>query len=267
MNAPIRKGYVDTRFGQVHYRTTISSPGDLSNSVPLVLLHQTASSSVMYEALMNVLAGEYGCIAPDTPGFGESFTPQVAPTIALYAAALHEALSALGVRTCWLFGHHTGASIAVQMAYDHPGFARKLILSGPPYLTAAQRAVFAASIYQVVPSLDGAHLLPLWRRIMGKEPDVPLALAHREFTLTLRAGDQYAAAYRAVFSHDLAAQLPSIACPVHVMGGEFDALRDCLQPAAAAAREGSIQLIPGAGTYVCERQTTLVADVIRRFFR
>jgi pimeloyl-ACP methyl ester carboxylesterase len=267
MNAPIRKGYVDTRFGQVHYRTTISSPGDLSNSVPLVLLHQTASSSVMYEALMNVLAGEYGCIAPDTPGFGESFTPQVTPTIALYATALYEALGALKVRTCWLFGHHTGASIAVQMAYDHPRFARALILSGPPYLTAAQRAAFAARISPVAPAPDGAHLLPLWERIMSKEPDVPLALAHREFTLTLRAGDQYAAAYHAVFSHDLAAQLPFIICPVHVMGGEFDALRDCLQPAAAAAREGSIQLIPGAGTYVCERQTTLVADVIRRFFR
>ena len=267
MNAPIRKGYVDTRFGQVHYRTTLPSPGDLSERTPLVLLHQTASSSVMYEALMNTLAGEYACIAPDTPGFGESFTPSAAPTIALYAEALYDALSALKVRACWLFGHHTGASIAVQMAHDHPGFARRLILSGPPYLTVAQRAAFAANIHPIVPTPDGAHLLPLWQRIVGKEPDVPLALAHREFTLTLGAGDQYAAAYHAVFGHDLAAQLPSIACPVHVMGGEFDALRDCLQPAAAAARHGSMQLIPGAGTYVCERQTALVADVIRWFFR
>lgn len=267
MNAPIRKGYVDTRFGQVHYRTTLSSPGDLSERAPLVLLHQTASSSAMYGALMNALAGEYECIAPDTPGFGESFTPSAAPTIALYAEALYEALSALKVRACWLFGHHTGASIAVQMAHDHPGFARRLILSGPPYLTVAQRAAFAAGVHQIVPCADGAHLLPLWQRIVSKEPDVPLALAHREFTLTLGAGDQYAAAYHAVFGHDLAAQLPSIVCPVHVMGGEFDALRDCLQPAAAAARQGSMQLIPGAGTYVCERQTALVADVIRRFFR
>ncbi|BCX03118.1 MAG: hypothetical protein KatS3mg053_1056 [Candidatus Roseilinea sp.] len=265
MSARIRKGYADTPWGQVHYRMTRSPRA--ASSLPLVLLHQTASSSVMFEKLMDALADDYLCIAPDTPGYGESFTPEVAPSIALYADALYAALQTLGVGACWLFGHHTGASIAVQIAHDHPGFARKIMLSGPPHLTPAQRAAFAERIYPVAPQLDGAHLLPLWRRILDKEPDVPLDLAHREFTLTLRAGAQYAAAYRAVFSHDFAAQLPRIACPIHLMAGEFDALRDCLDPAAAAAQQASKQFIPGAGTYVCERQTALVADAIRRFFR
>lgn len=267
MNARIRKGYADTRFGQVHYRTTAGPDEGPPSSLPLVLLHQTASASVMFEKLMTALSGDYVCVAPDTPGYGESFTPAATPSIALYADVLYEALQALGVRECWLFGHHTGASIAVQMAHDHPDFARKLMLSGPPYLTPEQRAAFAARIRHVAPALDGSHLLPLWQRILDKEPNVPLDLAHREFTLTLRAGDQYAAAYRAVFSHDFAAQLPRITCPIHLMAGEFDALLRCLDPAAAAARQASKQFIPGAGTYVCERQTALVADAIRRFFR
>lgn len=267
MNARIRKGYADTRFGQVHYRITAAPKAGRPSSLPLVLLHQTASSSVMFERLMEALVNDYTCIAPDTPGYGESFTPDADPSIALYANALYEALQALGVRECWLFGHHTGASIAVQMVHDHPDFARKLMLSGPPYLTPAQRAAFTDKIYHVTPALDGSHLLPLWKRMLDKEPEVPLDLVHREFTLTLRAGAQYAAAYRAVFSHDFAAQLPHITCPVHVMAGEFDALRDCLDPAAAAAQRASKQFVPGAGTYVCERQTALVADAIRRFFR
>ena len=40
----MRRAYVDLDHGQVHYRTA-------GTGRPLVLLHQTASSSVMYERL------------------------------------------------------------------------------------------------------------------------------------------------------------------------------------------------------------------------
>lgn len=271
MGEVIRKGYADTRYGQVHVRMSgareARAGAPMASLAPVVLLHQTASSSIMYERVMRALADDYVCIAPDTPGYGESFAPPQPPSIPLYAQALREALDALGVTTCYLFGHHTGASIAVQMASDDPGFVRRMILSGPPYLSPQQREAFKRTIYHVVPAYDGSHLLPLWQRILDKEPDIPLDLAHREFVLTLRAAEQYAAAYRAVFDHDLAAQLEKLTCPVHVMAGEFDPLRDCLEPAAAALRCGSAQFIPAAGTYVCERQHALVVQIIRSFFK
>ena len=43
MSTDLRKGYADTHFGQIHYRAAGSGSG-----LPLVLLHQTASDSVMY---------------------------------------------------------------------------------------------------------------------------------------------------------------------------------------------------------------------------
>ena len=67
----IVKGYVDTPHGQVHYR---SSPGP-PEGTPLVLFHQTASSSAMYEALIGELGDAFWFFAPDTPGFGGTAAP------------------------------------------------------------------------------------------------------------------------------------------------------------------------------------------------
>ncbi|MBK8783748.1 MAG: hypothetical protein IPO22_18520 [Anaerolineales bacterium] len=71
----IRKGYVDTPNGQVHFRQLKKVDG-----VPLVLLHQTASSGMMFEPLMTLLSDSFHTLALDTPGFGASFLP---PTCSL----------------------------------------------------------------------------------------------------------------------------------------------------------------------------------------
>ena len=262
MNSAIRKGYADTRSGQIHFRA--SGRGD---GPPLVLLHQTASNSVMYEPLMGALATQTRCLALDTPGFGSSFALANPPTAQAWSDALFEALTTLGVTACNLFGHHTGASIAAQMAVDHPGFVRAIVLSGPPFLDAAQRALFLkTAVYQIAPSLDSAHLKAVWERIFAKEPEVPLGLGEREALLTLAAGSAYAPAYEAVFNHDFAALLPRIDCPALVMAGEHDSLRAYVELARRALPNGQMRIIPGAGTYVCERQTSIVADVLRDFF-
>lgn len=262
MSTDLRKGYADTRFGQIHYRAAGSGAG-----LPLVLLHQTASDSVMYEPLMRALASDTRLIALDTPGFGGSFAYDSPPTVELWSEALTDALEVLEVRACNLFGHHTGASIAAQIAVDQPGLVRALVLSGPPYLSAAERARFlATAVYRITPSLEGPHLNAVWQRIFAKEPGVPLALGERETLLTLQAGPRYAPAYEAVFSHDFAALLPRIACPTLVMAGEHDSLRAYVEPAWRALPNAQMRILPRAGTYVCERQTEAVAALLRAFF-
>jgi pimeloyl-ACP methyl ester carboxylesterase len=262
MSTDLRKGYADTRFGQIHYRAAGSGSG-----LPLVLLHQTASDSVMYEPLMRALAAETRLIALDTPGFGGSFAFDGLPTVERWSESLNDALDALGVSACNLFGHHTGASIAAQIAVDRPDLVRALALSGPPYLSAEERARFlATAVYRITPSPDGAHLSAIWARIFAKEPGVPLALGEREALLTLQAGPRYAPAYEAVFSHDFASLLPRIACPTLLMAGEHDGLRAYVGPASRAMSNAQMRIIPDAGTYVCERQTEAVAALLRKFF-
>ena len=58
----------------------------------------------------------------------------------------------------------------------------------------------------------------------------------------------------------------NIACPTLVMAGEHDSLRACVEPAWRALPNGQMCILPGAGTYVCERQTEAVAALLREFF-
>jgi pimeloyl-ACP methyl ester carboxylesterase len=257
----IKKGYIETTHGQVHYRAA-GEP----DAPRVLLLHQTASSSAMYERLMEQLAEQFYLFAPDTPGFGGTFFPPERATMEFYAAVLHEAATNFGLASCFVFGHHTGASIAVQMENDHPGFARKMILSGPPYLTEQQRAELRASIAPIVLQEDGAHLTKLWQRLRAKDQSAPLSLTHREFLLNLHAGARYHEAYLAVCAHDFNTQLAALNCPVLVMAGDNDTLSSSLEPAYAKLKHGTMRRIPDANTYLCDRKVEVVAEIVREFF-
>ena len=139
---PIRKGYVDTPDGQVHYRLCEGGQG-----LPLVFLHQTASSSQMYEPLMGVLQGQYRMIALDTPGFGQSDFPPQTPTTSSYVTTLLSALQNLGVQEFHLFGHHTGACLGCEMAVIAPARVRSLMMVGPVYMDEAERQRWETGVY------------------------------------------------------------------------------------------------------------------------
>ena len=72
----LRKGYVDTSEGQIHFRVEDQGVGPT-----VFFFHQTASSGSMFEAMMARLAGRYRMYALDTPGFGYSFGTDRIPGI------------------------------------------------------------------------------------------------------------------------------------------------------------------------------------------
>jgi len=64
----IVKGYYDTVEGQVHYRT-VKAPVKDASKAPIMFMHMSASSSLIYEDLMLLCAAAgYDCYAPDMPG-------------------------------------------------------------------------------------------------------------------------------------------------------------------------------------------------------
>lgn len=213
---------------------------------------------------MALLADDYWVIAPDTPGFGQSFVPQQTPSVALYARALQAALDALDVTNCHLFGHHTGAAIAVQMAHDFPSLVQKLCLVGPPLMTPQQIAYFEQTLLPFEPT--GEYIRAIWERTARKSSDVPADLLYREAVLTLHAGDQLSAAYRAVFEQDFAGQLSQITCPTLVMAGEHDSLRASLEPTHLRLPNSTMRVIPEAGTFVCDLQPVLIVEALKGFF-
>lgn len=257
----IRRGYVDVGSLRLHYRAA-GQPG-----LPvLLLLHQSPSSSVMYELLMGQLSDRFQLLAPDTPGFGSSDALEHA-SIAGFAGVIHEFMAMLEVSSCFVFGHHTGASIAVQLEHDFPGTAIALALSGPPLLTPEQQQSLPQQASPFPVAADGSHLLSMWQRMRAKDPGAPLALTQREVLSAFAAGEAYQASYLAVTRQDFAAQLPSLNCPVLVFAGDQDPLYAAVAPSLALLRTGStVALEGGERTYVCERQAGLVATHLTDFF-
>ena len=106
----MKRGYAEVPFGQLHYR-------DLGEGEPILFLHKTPSSSVQFERCAPFLArAGYRVLALDTPGFGLSDRHPTQPTMREYGLAVHQFLDALGIGKLHLFGHHTGATIALEAA-------------------------------------------------------------------------------------------------------------------------------------------------------
>ena len=255
----IRRGYIETSFGIIHFRCA-----GFETNPHVLLLHQTASSSAMYEKIMSLLADKFYLFAPDTLGFGDSEFPKETASMQLYADSLREAAENFGLQNPFVFGHHTGASIAVQMEFDKP-LARKMILSGAPYLTEEQKENFKKTVHPIVIKKDGSHLLKLWEGLRAKDETADGQLTHREFLLNLHAGERYHEAYFAVFNHDFERQLSEINCPVLVMAGDKDTLKDSLEPAFKALKNGEMRRLKG-NTYICDQSPEIVSQIIKEFF-
>ena len=256
----IRKGYVDTPHGQVHYRQL-----KMVDGVPLVLFHQTASSGMMFERMMTLLADDFHTLAPDNPGFGASFSPPSLFSVQYLSDSLHAALTSLGVESCYAFGHHSGSAIAVQMAHDHPNFIKKMVLSGPPLLSEAQINGLKAGLKPFAIAEDGSHLTQVWERIRKRDASLPLETVHREVLLTQSARDAASVAYQAVFEQPFQIQLEALEIPILVMAGEHDTLKASLEPAYHVLRNGRMRVMAGEGPYICDQNPQAVADVLKEF--
>ncbi len=130
----IRKGFVNTSHGQMHYRTAGSGP-------PVVLVHGSPSSSRTYIDLIGRLSDQFTVIALDTAGHGNStpLMPGGQPEITDFARVLAETVEALGLERSVVFGSHTGAKITLQYAVDHPDRVSLLVMDGSVHSAGADR--------------------------------------------------------------------------------------------------------------------------------
>jgi haloalkane dehalogenase len=265
----IRRGYVDVSVslanthynGQVHYRMA----GDVKKPV-LILLHQAPSTSEMYELLMNELSDQYYLIAPDFPGFGGSDALPTLFTIADCATVLHSAMTALNIQQAFMFGHHTGASVALQWAVDQPQFVKALAMSGPTLLTDTQKENLPKVVATFPVEENGSHIMSMWQRMRGKDAEVTLQLSLREMICGLQLGESYPDAYKAVVAQDVPTQLTALTCPTLVFAGTNDPLYGTLDEAFALLKNGKKAVIDGSRTYVCERNVDTVATLLKEFF-
>lgn len=247
----IRRAYLqhaDAR--QTHYRRTGSGE-------PLILLHPSPLSSSWMEPVMVVLHRIVDVIAPDTPGYGASDPlpgpaadpgrnerqPDSTDDLTPYIQWLHEFVLALGFRQMGLYGSATGAQIAIEFARAYPEATRFVVLDNVAHFTAEERTRMLALYFpDLSPRADGSHLLTAWSMVRGlwqwfpwyrqdeehriaKPGTVPFESMQRMLVDHLRAGPDYARAYRAAMRNEDASRVRGIAVPVRIIRWEGSLLR------------------------------------------
>src|SRR5205085_8025397 len=129
----------------------------------IVFLHQTALSAKTYDPTLRVLDVPNRLVAIDTPGFGGSYDLEGMPTLEWYADQILATLDALDIRRFHLFGHHTGASLGVEIAARVPNRVLSLMMAGPVFMTPEESAAFIAGYHEpITPQRDGSHLMKNW---------------------------------------------------------------------------------------------------------
>ncbi len=137
----VKRGYVDSSFGQVHYR--IAQPVQNTTKPPLICFHHTPGSSRHFDPFIRIMGRDRTVIAFDTPGYGQSEPPPTPVPLEGYAAALGDAVAALGYggeeTPIDVLGYLTGSLIATELAVTRPTMIRRLILVSSPVWTAEER--------------------------------------------------------------------------------------------------------------------------------
>jgi haloalkane dehalogenase len=157
----ITRHYLTIDGRRVHYRKAGDGP-------PLLMVHQSPRSSAEYEPRMRAWSRHFTCIAPDTPGFGQSDPLASAdPDIDDYADAVVEFARALGLERTAAYGFHSGGIILVTALRRHPDLFSGLAIGGYAVWTREEMAVFGERyLPPFVPSAYGEHLTWLWNRIL-----------------------------------------------------------------------------------------------------
>ena len=261
--SPFRKGYADGPGGQVHYL-------DTGTGVPLLLLHQTPCHLGMFAAAYPLLArAGLRAIGVDTPGYGQSAPLAETPTIAAYARAVVAVLDHLRLGRVAVLGHHTGASIAAELAVREPHRIGRVILNGPPLFTASERYAYLqaiASAPRPEPRADGSHLKAVWERRVRFTPGwTHLGAMHQGVIMMLSAEPREREGYTAAFDHDIAAPLRAIGQPGLILTNTGDDLYAASCRARELRPDFAFVALPGGTHDIVDEQPDAWARAVTDF--
>jgi pimeloyl-ACP methyl ester carboxylesterase len=235
MNGGIERCFVDALGTSLHIRWA-------GHGVPLLLIHQSPTSARVLEDRLRAFSDSYLCIAPDIPGMGQSdMITEPVPSIELLAKYFLALLDQLGIARVVVYGAHTGALIATQMARMQPHRVAGLLLDGYPIYTDEEAAQRLANYFPpLTVGWDGAHLLWLWHRYREQflywpwntksattrasrgVPDA--AFLQAGVAEMARTNATYPHCYRAAFSYNATAALADLSVEAHFLVSETDSL-------------------------------------------
>lgn len=232
----LRKGFVNTAHGQIHYRVAGHGP-------PVVLLADAPRSSAAHAQLLPWLGEELTAISVDLPGYGNS-TPlpgSAVPEVADFARVLADALAGLGIGRCAFYAHHGSSKILLEFAHRFPDRVSLALLDGLALPLGPPEGDFIARYMRPFElSDDGSHLAREWTRVRDLHrffpwfarnersripADLPDERQLHEYAVDLfSAGAHYAAAQAATMRYQAQSSIARSRVRTVVMCREDDVL-------------------------------------------
>ncbi len=252
----------------------------------LLLLHGLAGSSRTWRSVMPTLAREHRVLAPDLLGHGESSAPAGDYSLGSYASLVRDLLAALDIDRVTVVGHSLGGGIAMQLAYQYPELAERLVLVSSGGLgrevSWMLRALTLPGAELVMPIVFPSFLKPIGegvsdfaQRLGWRSPRVAemwqaysslIDVSHRAaFARTLRSviepGGQ---SVNATSRLHLAAVLPTL-----IVWGDRDPIIPATHAAAAhdAIPGSELEIFTGAGHFPPAEEPEHFTDVLSDFLR
>jgi len=263
---PVRRVYVDGRFGQLHLRIAVPSTPAAERGRPVLCFHLSPVSGAIYESLLGELGQDRIAVAPDTPGYGASDPPPSPPQIADYAAAMGEMMDALGLAEADCVGMHTGSKIALELALQRPEAIRHLVLISTPVFTDAELVQMRAEFAPMQLHDDGRHLVDYWKSLTEwRGPGQTNEDLMRYYPDHLRGGAHRHWGHRAAFDYSYPARLPHATQPILVLNNADD-LQRYTPRAMKYIRDGRLLERPDWGHGFLDNHAAEFAAILRGFF-
>lgn len=215
----MKRAYVDIPTGQIHYRTEGS--GD-----PVILLHQSGSSSKDFSPLISMLSPRYQVIAPDYPGHGQSDPPSYLYKVPDFARTVLSFMDALGIPSAHIMGDTTGSTVAAEIAASAPERVSSLVLHLPPYWKHPGNRLRSFEFFPIKEmEIDGSHVLRKWEMLAKQANTTGVSIEQMQELLIrllrnqlqIKRGED---GHYAVFTYDIQPRLPLIKNPTLVLTRE-----------------------------------------------
>jgi pimeloyl-ACP methyl ester carboxylesterase len=263
---PVRRGYFESRYGQLHVHNAMPRGGGFEEATTLLCLHETPLTGRMFNDLQRILGRDRSVYAPDLPGFGESDGPSAAPTIEDYAAAMGDFLDTMRLRQIDVMGCQTGALIAAELAITRPAQVRRVVLAAVPALNEAERVEFTRSPWPGPVSEDGGHLMRQWRRAAdaARHP-LPADIAARRVAAMLYNGANASWGMHAAVRYP-SKRLGEVTQPTLLLRSADEFWEPTLRVRELLPK-ARISDFPGYGAGLCETAPEAVADAVAAFLR
>jgi pimeloyl-ACP methyl ester carboxylesterase len=261
----VLRGLQPCRFGQVHYR--FIQPATASEKVPLLCLHASPGSSLVYADFLPAIGTDRTVFAADTPGYGLSDRPTAPSTIADFAGAMGDLIAALGLKQVDVLGNHTSSATAVELARQQPGVVRRIVLHSALMFTGQDRAAYRAKLPDIVPpdhDTAAKRLPDLWQKFAKMRAEQGDERAWARFWEMNRDPVHIGWGYAASFEYDFAKTLVQLAQPTLILNPR-DELFAITARANGVMRNGRVLDLPWTGgtfgVHVAE-VATLVRDFL-----